>query len=244
IWDSKIHIRIQNKQIQVIKIHAAHLQYFPQKKNMNLSSRLKSLRLASRGFPRKKDDIMHSVQKFLIENPRPNPFNNNRPGECWFKAFLKRQPSIRQRTSEPVSAASACMAEKGIRNWFTDIKKYLNSKNISIEDRSRVYNCDETGFQVCPNTDGHKSHVSCELSLRCNDLNTEVIALYPNATRILQPCDVAVFRPINMGWKKAVREFNEKNPGELVNKLTFAPLLENFEENIVKLEPLYPEILK
>ncbi|CAH1966946.1 unnamed protein product [Acanthoscelides obtectus] len=56
--------------------------------------------LASRGFPRKKDGIMHSVQKFLIENP--NPFNNNRPGECWFKAFLKRQSSIRQRTSEPV----------------------------------------------------------------------------------------------------------------------------------------------
>ncbi|CAH1989647.1 unnamed protein product [Acanthoscelides obtectus] len=113
--------------------------------------------------------------------------------------------------------------------------------------RSRVYNCDETGFQVCPNTgkvyaakvekdttfpivlflDGHKSHLTYELSLLCNDLNIEVIALLPNATRILQPCDVVVFGPIKMGWKKAVREFNEKNPGELRNKLTFAPLLEN-----------------
>ncbi|CAH1974521.1 unnamed protein product [Acanthoscelides obtectus] len=101
--------------------------------------------LASRGFPRKEDDIMHSLQKFLIANPRPNPFNNNRPGECWFKAFLKRQPSIRQRTSEPVSAASACVAEKDIRNWFTDLKMYLDSKNISMEDPSRVYNCDEYG---------------------------------------------------------------------------------------------------
>ncbi|CAH1983152.1 unnamed protein product [Acanthoscelides obtectus] len=144
-------------------------------------------------------------------------------GQCWFKAFLKRQPPTRQRTSEPVSAASACVAEKDIRNWFTDIKKYLDSKNISMEDPSRVYNCDETGFQVCPNTgivydatvekdttfpivlflDGHKSHLTYELSLLCNDLNIEVIAFYHNATRILKPCDVAVFRPIQMGWKKA-----------------------------------------
>ncbi|CAH1996167.1 unnamed protein product [Acanthoscelides obtectus] len=108
--------------------------------------------LASRGFPRKKDDIMHSVQKFLIENPRPNPFNNNRPGECWFKAFLKIHLSIKQQTSEPASAASTCVAEKDIRNWFTDIKKYLDSKNIGMEDPSGVHNCDETGFQVCPNT--------------------------------------------------------------------------------------------
>nr|CAH7736046.1 unnamed protein product [Callosobruchus chinensis] len=290
--------------------------------------------LASRGFPRKKEDILNSVQKFLTENPLPNPFVNNRPGDCW----LKRNPSITQRTSESVSAASACVAEKDIRKWFTEIKNYLDSKNITMEDPSRVYNGDETGFQICPNTgkvfaakgaknvysvekgspkenitvmfsfsasgvtcppmivypykrvpekismtvnpdwgigrsdngwmtadtfyeyiknvfhpflvergatfpivlflDGHKSHLTYELSILCSELNIEVIALYPNATRILQPCDVAVFRPIKMGWKKAVREFNEQNPGEIVNKISFAPLLENVVNNIVKAETL------
>nr|CAH7736048.1 unnamed protein product [Callosobruchus chinensis] len=187
-----------------------------------------------------------------------------------------------------------------------------------MEDPSRVYNGDETGFQICPNTgkvfaakgaknvysvekgspkenitvmfsfsasgvtcppmivypykrvpekismtvnpdwgigrsdnvergatfpivlflDGHKSHLTYELSILCSELNIEVIALYPNATRILQPCDVAVFRPIKMGWKKAVREFNEQNPGEIVNKISFAPLLENVVNNIVKAETL------
>ncbi|CAH1989648.1 unnamed protein product [Acanthoscelides obtectus] len=58
------------------------------KEEYELVERIKEL--ASRRFPRKKDDIMHSVQKCLIENPRRNPFNNNRPGEFWFKAFLKR----------------------------------------------------------------------------------------------------------------------------------------------------------
>lgn len=49
--------------------------------------------LANRGFPRKKEDIFNSVQKFLMENPRPNPFKNNRPGECWKvrKMLMKRK---------------------------------------------------------------------------------------------------------------------------------------------------------
>lgn len=252
---------------------------------------------------------------------------------------MKRHPTIVQRTSEAVSAASACVSEADIRKWFKDINSYLTSKNLIIDDPSRIYNGDESGFQICPETgkvfagkgaknvysvekgsskesitvmfsfsasgftcppliiypykripekisrtvkdpdwgigrsdngwmtaetfydyvknvfhrflvknniqfpvllflDGHKSHLTYELSLLCNELNIEVIALYPNATRILQPCDVAVFRPIKMGWKKAIREFYEQNPGEVLNKMTFAPLLEKVLANNIKRDTL------
>lgn len=237
-----------------------------------------------------------------------------------------------------MSSASACVSEVDIRKWFIEIQGYLTSKNIDLQDPSRIFNGDETGFQICPSTgkvfagkgvknvytvdkgsqkesitvmfcfsatgmtcppmiiypykripekiaitvnptwgigrsdngwmtsetfydyiknifhphlidknikfpvllflDGHKSHLTYELSLLCNALNIEVIALYPNATRILQPCDVAVFRPIKMGWKKAVREFYEKNPGQVLNKMTFAPLLEKVVTEVVKPETL------
>lgn len=243
-----------------------------------------------------------------------------------------------QRTSESVSAASACVSEWDIRKWFKDIKAYLDSKNLNIDDPSRIYNGDESGFQICPETgkvfagigtrnvysvekgspkenitvmfsfsasgltcppmiiypykripekisvtvnpdwgigrsdngwmtsetffdyvknifhpflvqnniqfpvilflDGHKSHLTYDLSILCNELNIEIIALYPNATRILQPCDVAVFRPIKIGWKKAVREFYEQNPGQVLNKVTFAPLLEKVVNNNIKAETL------
>ncbi|XP_050299728.1 uncharacterized protein LOC126738432 [Anthonomus grandis grandis] len=108
--------------------------------------------LANRGFPRKKEDILNSVQQFLIENPQPNPFNNNRPGDCWFKAFLRRNPTIVQRTSEAVSNASACVCEKDIRKWFREIQDYLPIKNINMNNPSRIFNVDETGFQICPST--------------------------------------------------------------------------------------------
>jgi len=73
--------------------------------------------------------------------------------------------------------------------------------------------------------DGHKSHLTYELSVLCNKLKIDVIALSPNATRILQPADVAVFRPVKMYWRKAVRDWHAKHPGEVLNKVTFAPLL-------------------
>ena len=47
------------------------------------------LELASQGFPRKKDDIISSVQNFLISHPGPNAFKNNRRGKGWIKVKEK-----------------------------------------------------------------------------------------------------------------------------------------------------------
>ncbi|KAJ8971663.1 hypothetical protein NQ314_000588 [Rhamnusium bicolor] len=50
--------------------------------------------------------------------------------------------------------------------------------------------------------DGHSSHLTMELSNFCVENQIELIALYPNATHILQPLDVSVFHPLKNGWKK------------------------------------------
>ena len=73
--------------------------------------------------------------------------------------------------------------------------------------------------------DGHKSNLTYQLSVLCNKLKIEISALYSNATKILQPTDVAVFCPVIMCWWKAVRDWHAKHPGEVLNKVTFAPLL-------------------
>jgi len=61
-------------------------------------------------------------------------------------------------------------------------------------------------FPVVLFADGYKSHLVYQLSVLCNKVKIEIIALYPDATRILQPADVAVFRPVKMYWWKAVRD--------------------------------------
>ncbi|XP_050497766.1 mblk-1-related factor 1-like [Diabrotica virgifera virgifera] len=47
---------------------------------------------ASKGFPKKANDLKSSVQKFLTENPRPNNFKHNRPGDGWLK--VSRQKNV------------------------------------------------------------------------------------------------------------------------------------------------------
>lgn len=49
--------------------------------------------------------------------------------------------------------------------------------------------------------DGHVSHLTLHLSELCYEKKIVLVALPPNATHIMQPCDIAVFRTLKAGWK-------------------------------------------
>ncbi|KAJ8891144.1 hypothetical protein PR048_010658 [Dryococelus australis] len=53
-------------------------------------------------------------------------------------------------------------------------------------------------------TDEHSSHLTLHTSKFCDEQGIILAALLPNATHILQPMDVGVFRPLKKEWKKAV----------------------------------------
>jgi hypothetical protein len=59
-----------------------------------------------------------------------------------------------------------------------------------------------TSFPVILFLDGHSTHLSYKLSSLRVKLQIILICLYPNATPIMQPADVAAFKPIKNGWKK------------------------------------------
>jgi len=58
-------------------------------KDIGVSNLRWILELARKGFPRKRDYIISSVQNFLISRRRPNPFKNNRLAEGWIKVKEK-----------------------------------------------------------------------------------------------------------------------------------------------------------
>lgn len=93
-------------------------------------------------------------------------------------------------------------------------------------------------FPVILFVDGHKSHLTYHLSNLCNNLKIILIALYPNATRILQPADVAAFRPLKGGWKKGVFEWRNENPHCAITKKDFAPILDKVINKTIR-----PDIL-
>lgn len=51
-------------------------------------------------------------------------------------------------------------------------------------------------FPVIYFVDGHSSHTGYEVAELCASLGIILIALYPNATHIMQPADVAIFKPL------------------------------------------------
>jgi len=90
--------------------------------------------------------------------------------------------------------------------------------------------------------DGHSSHMTLHLSELCEEKQIILVALYPNSTHILQPCDVAVFRTLKAGWRDERASWRLENmnmEGGRLKKTHFCGLL----EKVIK-KKVTPEILK
>lgn len=80
-------------------------------------------------------------------------------------------------------------------------------------------------FPILLLLDGHKSHINLELSKFCSEKKIILYGLLPNATNILQPCDVGVFRPLKAAWKVAVRKWKLKHDNsKTLSKINFTPI--------------------
>lgn len=108
--------------------------------------------LAKYGFPRKKEELLDSVQKIVLDSKRRTSFKNGRPGEKWYKLFLNRHPEIALREPEGATKGRSCITEEYIRKWFLNLHEYLqliDAEGVMI-DPTRILNRDETGFALCP----------------------------------------------------------------------------------------------
>ncbi|XP_058448750.1 uncharacterized protein LOC131428720 [Malaya genurostris] len=56
-------------------------------------------------------------------------------------------------------------------------------------------------------------------------MGIHLVCLYANCTRILQPLDVAVFKPMKSSWLKVVDDWKCLNPNKYLKTENFAPLL-------------------
>nr|XP_033334385.1 uncharacterized protein LOC117225161 [Megalopta genalis] len=104
------------------------------------------------GFPITKEHLLQSVQLLLVELKRQNPFTNGVPGRHWYEGFLRRHNKIATKLSENVTLNRAKVSETSMKQWFNEIKQYLESKGLLNIDSSRIFNCDETGLSLNPKT--------------------------------------------------------------------------------------------
>lgn len=82
--------------------------------------------------------------------------------------------------------------------------------------------------------DGHKTHVSLQVSALCEERQVILYLLPPNTTHILQPADVGAFRPLKHYWRQEVKDFQNENPNSVVRRRDVAPMIKKALSKIPK----------
>lgn len=81
--------------------------------------------------------------------------------------------------------------------------------------------------------DGHRSHLTLQVSQYCAENQIIAFALFPNSTHISQPADVSVFKCLKSGWKNTVSEYKQNSGNRQITRAGFAPLLAKvFQEKV------------
>ncbi|XP_033223648.1 uncharacterized protein LOC117177211 [Belonocnema kinseyi] len=93
-------------------------------------------------------------------------------------------------------------------------------------------------FPIVLFLDKHSSNMTMSLSNFCAEKNIEVIPLHPNATHIIQPLDVAFFRPMKSIWKHIIDQWNIDNFGRKFRKENFSFALKQAVDFVYDVENL------
>lgn len=81
--------------------------------------------ISKRGFPISPTELKDTVQLYLNKGERTTIFKDNRPGQKWMNAFLKRQPILSIRMAENIDKSRASVTESMIRNWFSKVRTII-----------------------------------------------------------------------------------------------------------------------
>lgn len=135
------------------------------------------------------------------------------------------------------------ISEDNPKSWF--ISGSQKGWMTAINFYEYVVNCfypwlleKKIEFPVILYVDSHSSHLTLQLVNFCQTNNIELVALYPNATHILQPLNVAVFHPVKTAWKRTVDGYTIENDGKSLKKENFAPLLNKALQSMKSLKDM------
>lgn len=119
---------------------------------------------------------------------------------------------------------------KSPKGWMDTTNFMLYIRNVFYPHLQKK----KVRFPVLYFVDGHSSHTAAEVADLCLDLGIVLIALYPNTTRITQPADVAIFKPLKTAWKSAVADWRMEYGGQNLLLKDFPGVLQKAMDGGIK----------
>ena len=120
------------------------------------------LKCARIGYPHTRQQIIGIVQQALAKKFDQPPSVTN----GWWERFVNRHVNLSLRTPAPLSFIRAMAMDRECLDQYFDLLKVTLEENDLFDKATCIFNCDETGFPLCPK--GEK--VLCERGAKnpCN----------------------------------------------------------------------------
>ena len=107
--------------------------------------------MALRGMGLRPCEFLDFIQILVKKENRKTPFKDGRPGFGWYTSFMSRNKTLV--SLKPETALELCrskLTKDKTDQWYSSFKNFLISKNL-IDKPSRIWNADETGFNMGSN---------------------------------------------------------------------------------------------
>ncbi|XP_052219882.1 uncharacterized protein LOC127837083 isoform X2 [Dreissena polymorpha] len=107
--------------------------------------------MAQRGMGLRMVEFLDFVESVVKKEKRKTPFKDGRPGKTWYYAFMRRNAHIiSSRIETPLELKRSKLTKEKTDLWYNSFRDFLIDKNL-IDKPSRIWNADETGFNMGSN---------------------------------------------------------------------------------------------
>ncbi|XP_055700926.1 uncharacterized protein LOC129800511 [Phlebotomus papatasi] len=97
-----------------------------------------------------KEQILDSVKIICKTFKIPNYFTDGRPGDAWFRNFIKRHPELRKHKPKFFPLKREVVTAEHLTEWFQKCQEYFTEHNLLTISPDRVFNFDECAFFLRP----------------------------------------------------------------------------------------------
>lgn len=108
---------------------------------------------------------------------------------------------------------------------------YDKSKLVAEIDKRQVKRTADT--PVLYFLDGHRSHINFSLFKWCRENFIVIITFFPNATHILQMCDVSMFGPAKQTFTKEVQKWKSASGNRDLDEIQFVKILKRVNDLVM-----------